>query len=242
MSLKQARGEEAVFKAVTFVRLRLPQSKTLPEQHSRMGGEGGERKMVHGRQQQESATEMSSMQLINLLNEDLRRHLEAIMLCVNYSEILGGNADRNIARQLAKHLHTELQQALRSAERLCSLGAEPEINPPVIQGFASIEEMLRFKLEDKAKTIRGYLARVRQCEALGEHAMAGQIREILLNEQQHQIYLATALMNHLRDMSRPSINVEPESEARFARHRIARPNHDQARTASQLTEVNLPPA
>jgi hypothetical protein len=72
--------------------------------------------------------------------------------------------------------------------------------------------------------------------------MAGQIREILLAEQQHQIYLATALMNHVRDMSRPSIYVETESEARFAVQRIARPTHDQARTPSELTEVNLPPA
>ena len=94
----------------------------------------------------------------------------------------------------------------------------------------------------RLRHIRSYLKRVRQCEALGEHAMAGQIREILLTEQQHQIYLATALMNHVRDMRRPSIKLESESEARFAVHRMARPNHDQARTASELTEVNLPPA
>ena len=198
--------------------------------------------MAHGQQRQQSAAEMSPVQLINLLNEDLRRHLEAIKLCVNYSEMLGGNADRNIAGQLTKQLHSELQQALNSAERICSLGGEPEINPHVAQGSESIEEMLRFKLEDKTETIRSYLKRVRQCEALGEHAMAGQIREILLVAQQHQIYLATALMNHVRDMRRPSINLETESESRCADHRIDRPNYDQARTASQLTEVNLPPA
>ena len=197
--------------------------------------------MADGTQQQQSATEISSVQLINRLNEDLRRHLEAIMLCVNYCEMLGGNADRNIAGQLTKQLHSELQQALNSADRICSLGGEPELNPCVAQGSDSTAEMLRFKLEDKTENIRGYLTRVRQCEALGEHAMAGQIREILLTEQQHQIYLATALMNHVRDMSRPSINLETESEARFAVHRIARPNHE-ARTASELTEVNLPPA
>ena len=78
--------------------------------------------MAHGTQQQQSATEMSPVQLINLLNEDLRRHLEAIMLCVNYSEMLGGNADRNIAGQLAKQLHSELQQALNTADQICSLG------------------------------------------------------------------------------------------------------------------------
>jgi bacterioferritin len=34
---------------------------------------------------------------------------------------------------------------------------------------------------------------VRQCEALGEFAMAEHIREILIQEQEHQIDLATAL-------------------------------------------------
>jgi len=35
--------------------------------------------------------------------------------------------------------------------------------------------------------------RVRQCEDLTEYAMSEQIREILIDEQDHQIALATAL-------------------------------------------------
>ena len=42
-------------------------------------------------------------------------------------------------------------------------------------------------------TIRNYRVRVRQCEELAEYAMAEQIREILIDEQDHQIALATAL-------------------------------------------------
>ena len=38
-----------------------------------------------------------------------------------------------------------------------------------------------------------YRQRVRQCEALGEYAVAEQIRDILVQEQDHQIALATAL-------------------------------------------------
>jgi len=38
-----------------------------------------------------------------------------------------------------------------------------------------------------------YRDRVRQCEALGEFSMAEHIREILMDEQDHQIALATAL-------------------------------------------------
>jgi len=43
--------------------------------------------------------------------------------------------------------------------------------------------------------------RVRQCEALGEFAMAQQIRGILVNEQDHQIDLATALGKNVTDVT-----------------------------------------
>jgi bacterioferritin len=53
--------------------------------------------------------------------------------------------------------------------------------------------MLRFDLDNENTTISRYRERVRQCEALGEYAVAEQIRNILVEEQDHQIALATAL-------------------------------------------------
>ena len=60
--------------------------------------------------------------------------------------------------------------------------------------------LLRFDLNNEAETIREYRSRVRQCEALGEYAMAEHIREILMQEQEHQIDLATALGQNPPDM------------------------------------------
>ena len=57
----------------------------------------------------------------------------------------------------------------------------------------SAEEMLRFDLEAEIETIVRYRHRVRQCEALEEYALAEQIREILVQEQDHLVSLATAL-------------------------------------------------
>jgi bacterioferritin len=54
-------------------------------------------------------------------------------------------------------------------------------------------EMLRFDLENENETIRNYRERVRLCESLGEFALAERIRQILVDEQDHQIDLATAL-------------------------------------------------
>ena len=51
------------------------------------------------------------------------------------------------------------------------------------------------------ETIRNYRQRVRQCEALGEYGMAEFIREILKQEQEHQIDLATALGVNVPDVA-----------------------------------------
>ncbi len=53
--------------------------------------------------------------------------------------------------------------------------------------------MLSFDLNNENDTIRNYGERIRQCEELDEFAFAEQIRKILVQEQDHQIDLATAL-------------------------------------------------
>ena len=45
--------------------------------------------------------------------------------------------------------------------------------------------MLQADLANETETIRNYRERVRECEALGEYAMAEHIREILMEEQEH---------------------------------------------------------
>jgi bacterioferritin len=54
-------------------------------------------------------------------------------------------------------------------------------------------EMLRTDLENEAETIRNYRERIKECETLGEYALSENIREILKQEQEHLIDLATAL-------------------------------------------------
>jgi len=69
----------------------------------------------------------------------------------------------------------------------------------VLSGAQYME--LRFDLENENDTIRNYRDRIRQCETLGEFAMAEQIRQILVQEQDHQIDLATALGEEVPDLS-----------------------------------------
>ncbi len=79
----------------------------------------------------------------------------------------------------------------------------PTVTPKPVKTSEKAEEMLRFDLDNENETIRNYRERVRQCEALGEYAMAEHIREILVNEQEHQIDLATALGKDVPDVTKP---------------------------------------
>ncbi|MGH7171781.1 MAG: ferritin-like domain-containing protein [Gemmataceae bacterium] len=135
----------------------------------------------------------SRKQLIDLLNEDLAREYQAIIAYVVYSQVLKGAAYMNIAAQLEIHAQQELQHALVIAKQIDYLGGMPAVTPKPVETSSRAEEILRFDLDNEQETIRNYRERVRQCEALGEYALAEQIRQILVNEQDHQIDLATAL-------------------------------------------------
>jgi bacterioferritin len=99
----------------------------------------------------------------------------------------------NIADQLQIHAKQELEHALIISRQIDYLGEMPTVTPKPVRTSEKATDMLQFDLDNETETIRNYRARVRQCETLGEFAMAEQIRQILVNEQDHQIDLATSL-------------------------------------------------
>jgi bacterioferritin len=140
-------------------------------------------------------------QLIKNLNEDLSREYQAIIAYIVYSQAIKGAAYMSIAKELEQHAKEELAHALTIAKQIDYLGGEMTVAPKPVKTSDKATDMLRFDLENEATTIRAYRERVRQCEALGEFAMAEHIREILINEQDHLIELATALGEDPPDVS-----------------------------------------
>jgi bacterioferritin len=135
----------------------------------------------------------SRKQLIDALNEDLSREYQAIIAYVNYSQVLKGAAYMNIAGELEVHAGEELQHALKVANAIDYLGGMPSVTPKPVKTSEKAEDMLRFDLENERVTIANYRRRVRQCDQLNEFSIGETIREILLQEQDHLIALATAL-------------------------------------------------
>lgn len=131
--------------------------------------------------------------LIDALNEDLAREYQAIIAYVVYSQAIKGAEYMKIAAELELHAGQELQHALIIAKQIDYLGGSITASPKPVRTSDDVEDMLRFDLDNERETILEYRQRVNQCDALGEYAIAEHIREILLNEQDHLIDLATAL-------------------------------------------------
>jgi bacterioferritin len=142
--------------------------------------------------------------LIELLNGDLAREYQAIIAYVTYSQVLRGAAYMSIAQELTKHASEELAHAITVAKQIDYLGGTPTVKAEPVKTSEDAEQMLRFDLENENATVRNYRERVKQCEALGEYALAEEIREILRQEQEHQIDLATALGEDVPDVSKPA--------------------------------------
>jgi bacterioferritin len=158
--------------------------------------------MPHDKSSSESEPKITREELIQALNEDLAGEYQAIISYVIYSQVLKGAEYMKIAAELEIHAQEELAHALTIAKQIDYLGGMPATTPKPVKTSAKATEMLRFDLDNENETVRRYRKRVRQCEALNEFAMAEQIRQILIQEQEHQVDLATALGIPVPDVSK----------------------------------------
>ena len=171
---------------------------------------------ANGKHDADSARDsITREELAQLLNEDLAREFQAVIAYVNYSQVLKGAQYMAVAKELEAHAGEELQHALTICKQIDYLGEKPTVTPKLVKTSEKPEEMLRFDLDNENETIRNYRERVRQAESLGEYAMAEAIRNILVQEQEHQIDLATALGIDVprEGLANKSADVTPVKEA-----------------------------
>ena len=145
------------------------------------------------KEKKSTAKPISVTDLIDALNEDLSREYQAIIAYTVYSSVLSGAQWMNIAAELKLHAAEELQHALILADQIDYLGGSPTATPKPVKLSKKAEDMLRFDLDNETETIKNYRQRVKQAEALGHYALSELLRGIIVQEQNHQHDLATAL-------------------------------------------------
>jgi bacterioferritin len=131
--------------------------------------------------------------IIKGLNEDLAREYKAIIQYVVFSAALKGAEYNDIADQLKKHASQELSHALEVARQIDYLGGAPTVVGKPAEFSDNSREMLEIDLKAEQDTIKNYRERIRQAEAAGEFALSEALREIIVQEQDHEIDLRDAL-------------------------------------------------
>jgi bacterioferritin len=138
-------------------------------------------------------TDLTRERMAELLNEDLAREYQAIIAYTVYSQVLKGAEYTDIARELEKHAGEELQHAIKIAKQIDYLGGMPGVIPKPVKTSDDPVEMLRADLENERETVAHYRERIRQAEAMGEFALSETLRDIIVQEQEHEIDLCDAL-------------------------------------------------
>jgi len=132
-------------------------------------------------------------QLLEGLQQDLAREYKAIIQYVIFSQKLDTARFQNIAGELEKHAHEELDHALAISRQIDYYGGYPTHTPATVEVSEDNEAMLWADLRAEDDTINNYRQRIRQAEELGEFALAEVLQELIKQEQDHQIDLASAL-------------------------------------------------
>ena len=140
-----------------------------------------------------SGLNITRERMIQLLNEDLAGEYQAIIAYTVYSQVLKGAAYTDIARELEAHAGEELAHAIKIAKQIDYLGGMPAVIPKPVRTSDDPVVMLRADLENERETVARYRERIVQAEAMGEFALSETLRGIIVQEQEHEIDLSSAL-------------------------------------------------
>src|SRR6476660_3472414 len=141
----------------------------------------------------EGASSSSKEEIIRGLNEDLSREYKAIIQYVVFSSTLKGAEYGDIADQLKQHASEELAHALEVAIQIDYLCGDPTVTVKDAEYSEDSKKMLEIDLKQEQETIRNYRERIRQAERSGEFALSEALRDIIVQEQDHEIDLKDAL-------------------------------------------------
>src|SRR5476651_2031029 len=145
------------------------------------------------KEETKSGSNITRERMIQLLNEDLAGEYQAIIAYTVYSQVLKGAAYTDVARELEFHAGEELQHAIKIAKQIDYLGGMPCTTAKPVKTSNDPVTMLRADLANERETVGRYRTRIRQAEAMGEFGLSETLRVIIVQEQEHEIDLASAL-------------------------------------------------
>ena len=129
---------------------------------------------------------MSTKQkLIDGLNGDLNRELEAVLRYIYHSATATSLLGHELREVLKADIAGEVNHAVFLADKIAALGGEVKIQPAMPKKVKSAKEMLEEDAAAERSVVASYTERISQAEEFGDKGLVIRLEDILAEETDH---------------------------------------------------------
>ena len=129
---------------------------------------------------------ITNEQLIQLLNEDLAREYAAVIQYRTYASAVTGPYRQELREFFSAEINDELTHAALLADKIVTLGGQPETVPAAVKYTEDPKQMLQNALEDEEETVKRYVERRTQAEECEEYGLAVDLDDLIKDESKHR--------------------------------------------------------
>jgi len=124
--------------------------------------------------------------LIEGLNEDLRGEFQAVIMYRLFASMVQGPYRQELRTFFADEIPEELMHAQILADKISAMGGIPAAEPSRVKVVLEAKEMIQVALDAEIETIARYVKRRKQAEDAGEHGLAAQFDDLIMDETHHR--------------------------------------------------------
>lgn len=132
-------------------------------------------------------------ELIEGLQEDIRREWQAMIHYARYAETIKGAEYLHMVEDFKAHAAEEANHAATLIKQLDFMGVEPTMEVKPCKVIAKTSDIIKFLLDEENESIERYTTRANQAKEANLQALAQELRKIIVEEQHHAIDLDAAL-------------------------------------------------
>ena len=128
---------------------------------------------------------ITKQKLIEHLDQDLGRELQAIHLYLWIRTMAFGMRGHELREILEPEIHAEIKHVEFLADKIVSYGGTPSFEVPPWKRPTSLRDMLQYALELEHQAVVAYTERVDEASELGETALQVKLEELITDETEH---------------------------------------------------------
>ncbi|KAF0246818.1 MAG: hypothetical protein FD180_348 [Planctomycetota bacterium] len=128
---------------------------------------------------------ITKQKLLEHLDQDLGRELQAILLYLWMRSIAFGIRGHELREILEPEIHAEIKHVEFLADKIIALGGVPSFNVPAWKRPTKLREMLEYALQIERDAVNAYTERVDEASELGETALQVKLEELITDETEH---------------------------------------------------------